>query len=73
MFISTRSIYSALVSDATPARTSRIAPRIIATANTMQGDREKCLPAGMDDHVTKPIRVDALVEALNQANARKET
>jgi len=37
---------------------------------TTQGDREECLAAGMDDYVTKPIRVDALVEALNEARAR---
>ncbi|MEO8855999.1 MAG: GAF domain-containing protein [Burkholderiaceae bacterium] len=48
-------------------------PRIVAmTANAMQGDREACLAAGMDDYVTKPIRVGALVEALQQARTRTE-
>ena len=47
-------------------------PRIVAmTANAMQGDREMCIAAGMDDYLTKPIRVDALVEALNHVSARK--
>ncbi|HET8877084.1 MAG TPA: GAF domain-containing protein, partial [Casimicrobiaceae bacterium] len=46
-------------------------PRIVAmTANAMQGDRELCLAAGMDDYMTKPIRVDALVEALARVAAR---
>ncbi len=48
-------------------------PRIVAmTANAMQGDRELCIAAGMDDYVTKPIRVDALVEALTRVAARGE-
>jgi len=46
-------------------------PRIVAmTANAMQGDRELCLAAGMDDYVTKPIRVDALVDALARVAPR---
>ncbi|MBD1390102.1 PAS domain S-box protein [Neiella sp. HB171785] len=39
-------------------------PVLAMTANAMAGDREKCLEAGMDDHITKPIDVGQLQNAL---------
>ena len=48
-------------------------PRIVAmTANAMQGDRELCAAAGMDDYVAKPIRVEELVAALERSSRRPE-
>ena len=42
-------------------------PRIIAmTANTAREDREACLAAGMNDYISKPIRIEELVNALNR-------
>jgi CheY-like chemotaxis protein len=48
-------------------------PRIIAmTAHAMKEDREACLSAGMDDYISKPIQVEALVRALSKCRSLTE-
>jgi len=50
-----------------PAQAGRHRTQIIAmTANAMRGDREKCFEVGMDDYISKPVRMELLQAALNK-------
>src|SRR6185436_11252746 len=62
----TRRIRARQAGDSPPPSLAKNLVIIAMTANAMQGDREKCVAAGMDDYVPKPVRPETLQQMIER-------
>lgn len=53
--------------------TEKHLPIVALTAHALNGDRERCLEAGMDGYVTKPVQPPVLFQAMAEVLKREET
>jgi two-component system sensor histidine kinase/response regulator len=51
-------------------KTGAHVPILAMTANALQGDRDKCLGAGMDGYLTKPVQSNQLYQAIEDVLAK---